>query len=137
MMKYKTDRKKQPLPILVDLSEKNVILLSDRGSDGNEVLRTARFLLSGAGHLTLLTPCPSEALKELAKDPDVTLTVREYLREDLFGADAAVCALTSPALRDDVYAACRTLGIRLCILNEEGRSDFHLKLPPAGALSFS
>ena len=113
-------------PVLIDLSRKKVILLAGIDSNEDEVLRIMRTLAPCTKHLLVLSPCPSRKLKEEARKCSFLLMEKEYDREDLYGTDVVICMRKDPLLSDDVHAACRTLGIRLCIPAQPARSDFLL-----------
>ncbi len=113
------------LPVLIDLREKHVVLLSDADSceDAVSVLKA---LIPCTDHLSvLMTSCGSE-LKQMAKVHSFVLREKPYEREDLYDADVVICTLSSRDMINEVYAAARTLGIRLCILSDPARSDFLL-----------
>lgn len=120
------------LPVLIDLSQKQVILLAGEESE-NEILSLLNTLHSCTGHLIVLTPLAPDRLKRLCGDLAIDLKEKPYDREDLYGADVVICASRSQDTRDDVHAACRTLGIRLSILTEPGRSDFILITPKSAS----
>lgn len=111
--------------VLIDLSKKNVVILGDDRSD-EEVLSIAHRLLPCTDHLTVLTASPSSDLRQLAAEEHFSLIKREYIRDDLYGADVVICTLRGQKETDDVHAVCRTLGVRLCILSQPERSDFIL-----------
>lgn len=117
----------QLLPVLIDLSERQVILLAEGGSE-EEILQILHVLRPCTNHLHMLAPAVSEPLRKLAEDLCVGLKEKPYCREDLYGADVVICASRSRERTDDVHAACRTLGIRLYLLSEPERSDFILNL---------
>ena len=114
-------------PVLIDLSRKQVMVLSDGQSDEKTVLEIARRLRPCTGSLRIFAPAASEPLLQASSDMGISLIRKEHTREDLYGADVVICAARSQAMKDDVFAVCRTLGIRLCILSEPARSDFLLE----------
>ena len=120
--------KKELFPVLIDLSEKHVMVLLSQDGDYDEprLLSLVQRLHACTGHLSLYAASRSASLMKLSEEAGVSLTVKSYKREDLFGADVVICTLRDPALRGDVFAACHTLGIRLCIPGEPARSDFIL-----------
>ena len=113
-------------PVLIDLRYKNVVVLAGRLSCEDKVLRIMHALSSCTNHLTLFSPSPSGRLKEEAGTIPYSLTQKEYDREDMYGADVVILTGEDALLADEVHAACRTLGIRLCIPSEPWRSDFIL-----------
>ncbi len=117
-------------PVLIDLSEKTVLVLSGNEKEQEEAVAYLRALAPCAGKLWVLSQSPSDALREMVQNLDIRLMEKEYEREDLYGADLVVCTVTDPAVKDDVFAACRTLGIRLQITTEPRRSDYILAVRP-------
>ena len=115
------------LPVLIDLSQKHVLILFERSPADEAGLGVIQMIRPCTEHLAVLTPSPASFLKQKAEDLHFTLLDKKYAREDLYGADVVICAADDQAVKDDVFAACRTLGIRLCILSEPWRSDFLLE----------
>lgn len=115
----------QLLPVLIDLSEKQVVLLAEGGED-DELFSILHALRPCTDHLCVLTPSASGPLRKRTEDLCIDLKEKPYCREDLYGADVVICASPSRERKDEVHAACRTLGIRLSILSEPERSDFIL-----------
>ena len=132
---YRTDSSgsKKLLPVLLDLSGQHVVLLSGESFD-EMILPLARMFCPCTDHLTVFSPAPSPSLKEMADQGHFNLKEKTYEREDLYDADLVILSASGQALKDEVFAACRTLGIRLSVLSEPERSDFILEqVPGCGA----
>ena len=110
-------------PVLIDLSKKHVTVLSDPES-GEDTLTIIKKLIPCTDRLTVLSSSFDGRLEQLSGEYPFVLKIKKYEREDLYDADVVICALVSREIKDDVHAACRTLGIRLSILSEPWRSDF-------------
>ena len=123
----KTDPGKNLFPVLLDLSHKRVVLVSEGGSD-REALKIARMLHPCTSHFTVLTLSASGVFEQLAKDGHVTVMEKQCGPEDLYDADYLFSTLRSGRMNDEIHALCRTLGVRLFILSQPGRSDFLLPL---------
>ncbi len=120
---------KKPLfPVLIDLSDKTVLIVSGGGLAEAKAIEYLRALSPSVGSLCVLSEKPSDHLRELIPGSDIRLLEKPYEREDLYGADLVVCTTTDPTIMDDVFAACRTLGIRLQITSQSERSDYILQL---------
>ncbi len=115
-------------PVLIDLSEQTVLVIACTGKEEDEARLYLEKLAPCARKLCVLTPDPSEALLDLAKKSGILLIRKEYERSDLYGADLVVCTVRDKAVTDDVFAACKTLGIRLQITSQPHRSDYILAL---------
>ena len=116
-----------PLPVLIDLSDKTVLLLSGKDAGDPVTAKLGRALSSCTPRLKVLSPAPSPLLIQVSEENQISLEVKDYDRNDLYGADVVFGIGLAPAVMDDVYAACHTLGIRLCMLSQPSRSDFTLQ----------
>lgn len=119
-------RSKSYLPVKIDLSGSNVLVLCRVIQAGSRILRTIRQLIECTDHLTVVCLSADTSAEMLAAQGIIDLRVKEYDRNDLFGSDLVICSHDDQAVLDDVHAACKTLGIRLSILSEPWRSDYIL-----------
>ena len=123
--------RKNLFPVLIDLSSKHVLVLTGP-EPGEETLAVIEALIPCTDHLAVQVSSPDNILEQMAKKYSFALRIKPYEREDLYDADVVICALSSRDMMDEVFAACRTLGIRLSLLPAPGRSDF---LPDPGRSS--
>lgn len=117
----------QLLPVLVDLSDSRVVILAGDSTREDAVVQMLLLLSRCTAHLRLIAPAPSPRLMQAARDSDACVISRPYVREELHGADVVICMYEDSDVCDDVFAFCRTLGIRLCLTSQPGRSDFILR----------
>ncbi len=123
-----TKTTKPLFPVLIDLSGQNVLVMAGSGQEEVLAVEYLRALAPCVHLLLVLSPSPSEELRSAADETGACLLEKTYERTDLYGADLVVCTMTDPVILDDVFAACRTLGIRLQITSQPQRSDYILQL---------
>lgn len=90
------------MPLYIDMTDRKVMVIGD-GEKAEQILH---YLENFTSHLYRMTGT--------------------YERKNLFGMDYVICQEEDEAVREDVFAACRTLGIRVCIIGSPGRCDFFL-----------
>ena len=95
-------KRKQDIPLYVNLTEKKVMV----AGEGQAAEQMAGYLAGYTDHLFRMTGT--------------------YRRCDLYGMDYVVSVLDDPSVNDDICVTCRTLGIRVYIAADPGRSDFFL-----------
>ena len=69
----------------------------------------------------------ADMLRDLEAEGRLRLLPVPLRREDLYGMDIVISALRDGRINDELFAVSRTLGIRICILQQPERSDFILK----------
>ena len=104
----KADEKKY-FPMFVDLTQKKVTVIGA----GNIAKRRIETLLSFAGTIEVIAPDACERIKELAKEGRLVWKEKEYDREDLYDADLVLSATNNEKVNNDVYSACKCLGISI------------------------
>lgn len=118
-------KEKTLFPVKVDLTDSHVLVIcAGDVRDGGAACALIRALHRCTEHLRILSPAPCARVRQEAAVCHAPLDEKPYAREDLFGADVVISTLDDAAVNDDIFAACRTLGIRLCILAQPQRSDF-------------
>ena len=94
--------KRPYMPLYTDMTDRKILVIGS-GEKAEQILR---YLEPFTSHLHRLTGA--------------------YRRSDLYGMDYVICQEEDETVREDVYATCRTLGIRVCIVGSPGRCDFFL-----------
>ncbi len=120
--------RKPLIPVLIDLSDKTALVIAGNGPEEKQAAKYLRVLSPGVKDLRVLAQCPSEDLRTLILGCGIHLLEKSYERQDLYGADLVICATSDQSVTDDVFATCRTLGIRLQILSQPRRSDYILQV---------
>ena len=90
------------MPLYTDMTDRKILVIG-HGEKAEQILR---YLEPFTSHLYLLKGA--------------------YERKDLYGMDYVICQEEDETIREDVFAACRTLGIRVCIPGSPRRCDFFL-----------
>ncbi len=109
---------------MIDLSTRNVLVIAGDEQEQLQALDYLHALIPCTDHISVLALSPAPSLKDLAEKHHIRLKEKAYAREDLYGEDLVISTLSDPSVNDDIHAACRTLGIRLQMTAEPGRSDF-------------
>ncbi len=107
-------------PMFVDLSEKKVIVVGA----GTIAKRRIRTLIEFTNDLTVIAPEVNPELKQMEADGLIKIRKKHYEREDLFGADLVIAASTDSKENNDIYVACRCLGIIVNVANDRSKCDF-------------
>jgi precorrin-2 dehydrogenase/sirohydrochlorin ferrochelatase len=116
----KADEKKY-FPMFVDLTQKKVTVIGA----GNIAKRRIETLLSFAGTIEVIAPDACEKIKELAKEGRLVWKEKEYDREDLYDADLVLSATNNEKVNNDVYSACKCLGISVNTASNRMKCDFY------------
>ena len=113
---------KRPLvPLYTDLTDRKVMVVGQ----GEEAGQMLRYLSAYTDYLYLLAEGKPDP--EAQSISGVTVPGTDYERSLLYGMDYVISLSLDAAVNDDIHAVCRTLGIRVCIVREPGRSDFCLR----------
>ena len=116
----KADEKKY-FPMFVDLPQKKVTVIGA----GNIAKRRIETLLFFAGTIEVIAPDACERIKELAKEGRLVWKEKEYDREDLYDADLVLSATNNEKVNNDVYSACKCLGISVNTASNRMKCDFY------------
>lgn len=116
----KADEKKY-FPMFVDLTQKKVTVIGA----GNIAKRRIETLLSFAGTIEVIAPDACEEIKKLAKEDRLVWKEKEYDREDLYDADLVLSATNNEKVNNDVYSACKCLGISVNTASNRMKCDFY------------
>ena len=116
----KADEKKY-FPMVVDLTQKKVTVIGA----GNIAKRRIETLLSFAGTIEVIAPDACERIKELAKEGRLVWKEKEYDREDLYDADLVLSVTDNEKVNNDVYSACKCLGILVNTASNRMKCDFY------------
>ena len=92
---------------------------------GNIAKRRIETLLSFAGTIEVIAPDACERIKELAKEGRLVWKEKEYDREDLYDADLVLSATNNEKVNNDVYSACKCLGISVNTASNRMKCDFY------------
>lgn len=118
-MERKSDK---PLfPLFTDISDYKIVVVGG----GSVALRRVRTLLHFASDLTVVAPQLCGELEELVRQGRVKLKRRSYCRDDLYAAHMVLAATDDKKVNEDIYSACRCLGILVNTASDRRKCDFH------------
>ncbi len=113
--------KKPYFPMFVDLSDKKVIV----AGAGTIAKRRIRALADFTGHLVVIAPEVNRELKDMESEGRITILRKVCAEEDIRGASLVIAATNDGRLNQEIYAACRGLGIPANVCNDKSRCDFY------------
>ena len=108
-------------PLFVDLTEKKILVVGA----GKIASRRVKTLLPFAGEITVEAPEAAEELLDLAEKGEILYRKKAYAREDLYDADMVIAATDSREVNEDIYSACKCLGIQVNVASDQNKCDFH------------
>lgn len=112
---------KKFFPLFTDLTEKKAVVVG-AGKIGSRRIKT---LLSFVGHLTVVAPWAKEEIRKLAEENKLEYKEKMYEREDLQDADLVVAATDNEIINEDIWSACKSLGILVNVASNQKKCDFH------------
>lgn len=108
-------------PMLVDLSDKKVTVVGA----GSIAMRRIRMMMEFTEHLVVITPEADRELADLEAEGHLTILRKEYEREDIFDAAMVIAASNDAEINNDIYCACKCLGIQVNVWNDKTKCDFY------------
>ena len=114
-------KEKKMFPLFVDLTEKKILVVGA----GKIASRRVKTLLPFAGEITVEAPEAAEELLDLAEKGEILYRKKAYAREDLYDADMVIAATDSREVNEDIYSACKCLGIQVNVASDQNKCDFH------------
>lgn len=114
-------RNKALFPMFVDLSEKKAVVIGA----GKIAARRVETLLDFAGEILVIAPKAEPAILQMAEEGRITYEKRPYDREDLYDADLVLAVTDDHLLNDEIYSACKCLGIMVNVASNQNKCDFH------------
>jgi siroheme synthase-like protein len=115
------NRKKHYFPMFVDLSDKKVVV----AGAGTIAKRRIRTLISFTDHLVVIAPEVNNELKMLEAEGKITILRKYYEREDIYDAALVIAATNDNKINQDIYSACKCLGIPVNVCNDKTKCDFY------------
>ncbi len=108
-------------PMFVDLSDKKVIVVGA----GTIAKRRIRTLIEFTDHLVVIAPEVNKELLDLEKEGRLTILRKRYQREDIFDASMVIAATNDSKINNDIYSACKCLGITVNVCSDKRKCDFY------------
>lgn len=107
-------------PMFVDLSDKKVIVVGA----GTIAKRRIRTLIEFTDHLVVIAPEVNKELMDLEKEGKLTILHKKYEREDIYDAAMVIAATSDAKINNDIYCACKCLGISVNVCSDKNKCDF-------------
>lgn len=118
---YMKSKEKKMFPLFVDLTQKKVLVVGA----GKIASRRVKTLLPFAGEVVVEAPEASEEILSLARQGEILYKEKTYSREDLYDADLVIAATDNKEVNEDIYSACKCLGIQVNVASDQNKCDFH------------
>lgn len=119
-----TSQGKPFFPVFLDLSEKKVAVVG-----GGSIAERRILTLSGfVGSITVIAPEVTDAIRRITSDTQqapVTWIAKSYERTDIMDADLVLACTDDPDLNNDIYVACKCLGIMVNDCSDKNKCDFY------------
>ena len=115
------NKEKKFFPLFVDFTQKKAVVIGA----GKIAARRVKTLLPFLGEIQVIAPEASEEIRELAKQGKVIYEQKYYEREDLYDAHMVLAATDDSKVNEDIYSACKCLGILVNIASDQKKCDFH------------
>lgn len=112
---------KQYFPMFVDLSDKKVIVVGA----GTIAKRRIRTLIEFTDHLVVIAPEVNRELLDLETEGKLQILRKKYEREDLYDASMVIAATNDSKINNDIYSACKCLGITVNVCSDKHKCDFY------------
>lgn len=115
------EKEQKFFPLFTDLSQKKAVVFGG----GKIASRRVGTLLSFVGELVVVAPEISEELQALALQKKLIYKQKRYEREDLYDAELVLAATDDRQVNEDIYSACKCLGILVNVADNQQKCDFH------------
>ena len=115
------NKEKKLFPLFVDLTGKKAVVVGA----GKIATRRVKTLLPFLGEIQVIAPKASGEILELAEQGEVIYQKKCYEREDLYDAHMVLAATNDTKVNEDIYSACKCLGILVNIASNQNKCDFH------------
>lgn len=115
------NKEKKYFPLFTDLTEKKIVVCGA----GEVAGRRVRTLLGFAGEIVVVAPECSEEIRKLSEKKEVIYKQKNYEREDIYDADMVIAATDNEKVNEDIYSACKCLGILVNVASSQQKCDFH------------
>lgn len=107
--------------MFVDLSDKKVVVVGA----GTIAKRRIRSMVDFTNHLEVVAPEVNRELLELEAQGKIVIRKKTYEREDIYDASLVIAASSDNKVNQDIYSACKCLGIPVNVCNDKNKCDFY------------
>ena len=116
-----SNKKKLYFPMFIDLSDKKVVVVGA----GTIAKRRIRALADFTDHLVVIAPEVNKELKDMEAQGKLTILRKNYEREDIYDAVMVIAATNDKKTNQEIYTACKCLGIMVNVCNDKTKCDFY------------
>ena len=106
--------------MFVDLTDKKVVVVGA----GTIAKRRIRTMADFTNHLVVIAPEVNPELKELEEAGKLTILKKTYQQEDICDASMVIAATSDNKVNQEIYAACKCLGIPVNVYKDKTKCDF-------------
>ncbi len=112
--------KKLYFPMFVDLTDKKVVVVGA----GTIAKRRIRTMAEFTSRLVVIAPEVNPELRELEEAGKLTILRKTYQQEDICDAAMVIAATSDSKVNQEIYAACKCLGIPVNVYKDKTKCDF-------------
>lgn len=113
--------KKHYFPMFIDLTGKKAVVVGA----GTIAKRRIRSLAEFTDRLVVIAPEVNRELKQMEEEGKITILRKYYEREDIFDASLVIAATNDNKMNQEIYSACKCLGIPVNVCADKTRCDFY------------
>lgn len=113
--------RKHYFPMFVDLTDKKVVV----AGAGTIAKRRIRTLVRFTDDLVVVAPEVNQELKQMEQEGKLTILKKHFEREDLYDASLVIAATNDNKVNQEIYTACKCLGIPVNVCADKTRCDFY------------
>ena len=114
-------RRKHYFPMFIDLTDKKAVVVGA----GTIAKRRIRSLAEFTDRLVVIAPEVNRELKQMEEEGKITILRKRYEREDIFDASLVIAATNDNKMNQEIYSACKCLGIPVNVCVDKTRCDFY------------
>ena len=114
-------RRKHYFPMFIDLADKKAVVVGA----GTIAKRRIRSLAEFTDRLVVIAPEVNRELKQMEEEGKITILRKRYEREDIFDASLVIAATNDNKMNQEIYSACKCLGIPVNVCADKTRCDFY------------
>lgn len=113
--------RKHYFPMFVDLTDKKVVV----AGAGTIAKRRIRTLVQFTDRLVVVAPEVNQELKQMQQEGKLTILKKHFEREDIYDAALVIAATNDNKVNQEIYTACKCLGIPVNVCADKTRCDFY------------
>lgn len=108
-------------PVFLDLSRSKIVVVGG----GKIAERRIRTLTDFSDRIYCLSPEFTDGIRKLEEEGWITLIASVYKREKIMDADMVLACTDSTEVNNEIYAACKAMGIMVNVCSDRHKCDFY------------